>query len=542
MNSLVEQIDEGGRDRGLALQGLGRIAEGNASVAGLHLEGLTPDLSVVIPALIQEAERNSTLAIKTLGLIGPDAHDAVPVLLDNLESSKLSGGSIESATALGMIGVKDRSVVSALVGLLDVDRTDVSSSNSNRKRSTWTTPDQSALRKSVAKPLGQLAAHADLSVPALIALMDFYYIGGSEGQNLAIEAVMAFGSEARQAIPKLTELLSNSNTMQKAKAALHAIDPDSSGTTIYLSAQLSSQETLSQIRAAKALGILGPEARSAMPALLDIADSSDDELVASWSGYALWKIDPASHDPDRAVPALVSVLEGPAYPFASKRSALADLGAMGPAAKSALPAISRMRGDDENNTLLPAITEAEIKIGPMRPKNTGTSSSESESSNAEPMQDLEILQAIVESIPDHRHSSLEAEYDAAGNLVRLSLVGATLEQSRVNQLRSLDHLKELDLSSCRLPESMCRLTIARITSLEDLSLNGCRSVSDADLTHLAKLPNLKSLQLGRTAVTFKGLEAFENERPGVVDPVSLDAIRFSWTAPLLSPLPQIVRA
>jgi HEAT repeat protein len=111
-----------------------------------------------------------------------------------------------------------------------------------------------------------------------------------------------------------------------------------------------------QAQGAFGLSQLGPEAREAVPDLIEALKK--DSLVRQNAALALGQIGP---DAREAVPALIEVLGDSEWII--RRQAAIALGRIGPDARAALPALQRLLKDSERQ-VRDAAREAIAKVGP----------------------------------------------------------------------------------------------------------------------------------------------------------------------------------
>ena len=117
-----------------------------------------------------------------------------------------------------------------------------------------------------------------------------------------------------------------------------------------------------RLNAILSLGVIGPpEAKQAVPALLEAA-SSDDRAVALRAAEALATIDPASAA--SRIPLLLEWI-GAGEDVTVRVTAMATLGEIGPAAAAAVPALLEAADEEEINVSLAAIA-ALSKIDPVK--------------------------------------------------------------------------------------------------------------------------------------------------------------------------------
>ena len=119
------------------------------------------------------------------------------------------------------------------------------------------------------------------------------------------------------------------------------------------------KSTVSRVNAIIALGEIGPEARSAVAAMLEATRSADLQF-AGRAVEALVKVDPRS-----ALTRLSTLLDWmrPGQDSAVRLSAMASLRDLGPAAATAIPALADLT-DEEDLTISAAAIEAISKIDP----------------------------------------------------------------------------------------------------------------------------------------------------------------------------------
>jgi HEAT repeat protein len=118
-----------------------------------------------------------------------------------------------------------------------------------------------------------------------------------------------------------------------------------------------------RVQGAYGLGLHGPEAAPAVPAL-GRALQAPDLLLRTQAAVALGQIGP---DARAAVPQLEAALGDAEWTV--RRQAALSLGQIGPDARAALPALSRLQSHDPNGLVRKAAREAVSKIA-----NSATSS------------------------------------------------------------------------------------------------------------------------------------------------------------------------
>ena len=161
-------------------------------------------------------------------------------------------------------------------------------------------------------------------------------------RSAAAIALGGIGPEAKSAVPALAEVLDDINeeeTVQRdAEAAIRSIGHAAVPT---LTALLKDKDEGVRGNAARALGIIGPEAETAIPDLTRMVTDKDagyrDRLGAC---YAFGKIGPAAK---AAIPAITEMLKDRYTPV--REAAAESLGEIGPTAKPAIPALTELLKD-----------------------------------------------------------------------------------------------------------------------------------------------------------------------------------------------------
>jgi HEAT repeat protein len=180
-------------------------------------------------------------------------------------------------------------------------------------------------------------------VPALVEGLQ------QKGEDVRIKAshyLLRTGPDAKGAIPSLTKLLDDTvpEVRLEAALALVGIDPSKAGGGVpALIAGVESDNDNSVLRAAKALAVLGPVAKSAAPALLAKCDTEYPQWRL-YSAEALARIQP-SQTP-KAVEVLVGLLKGKKGAVAH-RHAITVLRRIGPNAKAAMPTLTALLADKD---------------------------------------------------------------------------------------------------------------------------------------------------------------------------------------------------
>jgi hypothetical protein len=204
-----------------------------------------------------------------------------------------------------------------------------------------------AARVEATRTLTKLGARGAVAVPDLVAVLD--RLRGTEQETLQeaiVEALGQMGAAARVALPSF------------AKATKRTIDIDlaiKSSTDLILAAsdsqdidaltqQLQSRDASLRLRAAKALGDLGPAARIAVPGLAALLTDTDNDARRA-AIRALRLIDPTAKPTEALVRAVALDLKDP---DANVRLVAArTLGRFGSAAAIAAPDLDAARADSD---------------------------------------------------------------------------------------------------------------------------------------------------------------------------------------------------
>jgi HEAT repeat protein len=360
--------------------------------------GIGPAARGAVPPLIRAIRRPdgeqglellAGYAIQALGCIGPDANAAVPALnallgrtdRDNFEvvvaldrigappvrklrDDFLRTGDVSIGYELGWLGPKAREAAPALRELL-VDK-------------------RPQVRFSAAAALAAVEPAASESIPVLIEALD--HLNDRELEvDAAIWAVAHLGPRAKRAVPKLIDLILAGCDYTEVFRALVRIDPDGKECVPALISSLDHDDPAVVATAANCLGLLGPRARAAVPALAKVLardfaarDGLDGPDPRVRAAKALERIGPHAKP---AIPVLISalkrrapvrnddgqdIIEGNDYFVAA--AALA-LGSFGPDAKAAVaPLIEVVRTELKDNANWQVRQSAIVALGRIGPE------------------------------------------------------------------------------------------------------------------------------------------------------------------------------
>jgi HEAT repeat protein/Tfp pilus assembly protein PilF len=188
------------------------------------------------------------------------------------------------------------------------------------------------MRREAAMVLGKVGPGARDAVPALTQALDDR---AEKVRSAAAYALGEIGRESKEAAPFLVKLLkdSSADVRESAGKALSKVEPDASGVVIRaLTEDLKNEKPAFRARAARALRSFGPEAKAAVPLLVDVLKAED-----------VW----------------------------SRKEASRTLGEIGPAAKEAVPALLRSLNERDVDArvsaaaaLLRVAPESEAKLTP----------------------------------------------------------------------------------------------------------------------------------------------------------------------------------
>lgn len=206
------------------------------------------------------------------------------------------------------------------------------------------------------------------------ATRDFYRHGLISGANAAelltgrlrdeadpsvrrdvVEKLGELGPPAREAVPVLETATQDedSDVREAASDALARVSPEDAVKTLVKNLKASQWQV--RCGAAQMLGEMGPAARDAIPAL-KAATRDDDPNVQAAALDALVKLAPGD-----AVKPLVPKLNAGEPP--ERQIAAQMLGAIGPAAREAIPALQKATQDNDSNVQAAAL-EALVKVSP----------------------------------------------------------------------------------------------------------------------------------------------------------------------------------
>ena len=257
-----------------------------------------------VERLIRELQETDSdvrsIAAVTLGEIGPEAEDAVPILIKLLQDQDEEGFvRANAATALGKIGEGASKAVPALINALrDQDKyVRKDAAEALEKIGTPRTIKTVKDRYRVVIPLGWTGSEDE--VPALIQALQ------NENKDVRVNAVVTLGQiESEDVVPVLIEALQDQDEWVRVNAAwtLGQRGKSASKAVPILIKALQDQDEWVRYHAAMALGEIGESASKAVPALIN-ALQDQDKYVRRYATGALGKIGKAT------VPVLIQTLK-----------------------------------------------------------------------------------------------------------------------------------------------------------------------------------------------------------------------------------------
>jgi HEAT repeat protein len=230
-------------------------------------------------------------AAEALGDIGPSAYLATPQLVKALQD-KNTDVRRQAAYALGQIGSKAKGAVPALTKAL--------------------TDDNLVVRQRAAAALGMIGPEAKSAVPALVRLMQSPQEGvpvEDSGQLDAVIAIGDIGPAAKDAIPALMTSIKVGEQHMRLLAlrSLAKVAPHDQALMTLLKTWLKGNSLPMRRAAVGALGELGPDAKQAVPDLIeaagakDIPNAKDARSLRLAIISALRSIAPASREAENAL-------------------------------------------------------------------------------------------------------------------------------------------------------------------------------------------------------------------------------------------------
>ena len=213
------------------------------------------------------------------------------------------------------------------------------------------------VRGNVVDALSTLGVKA---LPKLIKALE-----NDEMQSLAVAVIHRLGPAAKDAVPALILELKDPDPgyRQEVEFALAAIGPEAKAAVPALLEHMtdSKEEPKDRYTACYALGKIGPAAAAAVPSLRENM-AGDDKFLKVASVWALLHIQPEDRPLKAfAVPLLIKGLEESERDLVKVEVATA-LGAIGPTAQAAIPALEKAAKDDDSAAVRTAAADALKRI------------------------------------------------------------------------------------------------------------------------------------------------------------------------------------
>ncbi len=173
--------------------------------------------------------------------------------------------------------------------------------------------------------------------------------------SAAADGLARMREKARPAIPPLMEL-SKTGSKRDRQAALQALgyigkrDRAVAPTVVALLVEVlqdKTQAVANRVMAAGALGIIGPDAKAAVPGLREVLQGEDAEEGGRLHGTVLSALGAIGPEAAAAVPDLIAILRDRKQAWWNRGNAAEALGNIGPTAKAAIPALTEAVKDED---------------------------------------------------------------------------------------------------------------------------------------------------------------------------------------------------
>jgi HEAT repeat protein len=285
---------------------IGALSDENIDVQGASILALSRfgGEPGVVPALIDMFDREDSylrycVAI-SLGLIGPEAREAIPDLIEclNDEDSLVRSSAAES---LGLIGHNTMRAVNALIKAIDdvdelvrrsaayaLGQVDCGSVEATEALISALDDDHNYVRRSAINALGSIRANASQAVPAIVEALDD---SDADVRRAAVVSLGKFGADAASAVPKLKALLyEERNLYIPVNYALFMIGDRPDARLESMLEYLRSCNKNARYQVAFYIGEIGPQAKDAVPALIEMLNG--EGALPNAAALALGKIGP----------------------------------------------------------------------------------------------------------------------------------------------------------------------------------------------------------------------------------------------------------
>jgi HEAT repeat protein len=205
------------------------------------------------------------------------------------------------------------------------------------------------IKRHAAMKLGTMGRESKDAVPALIEALSDPDPGIKDE---VADALGKIGPLAKAAVPALVAFLQDTSievVRSQAALALANIGPDAAPAIPALIKALSDPDPAVRQVSARALGDLGVVSRAAVPALISVLDS-DDRLFRQNACMAVLEIGLDEKDIKDMIPRLSDEID------CIRSCAARSLGALGPSAAAAIPALTKLTDDPSVYVRLDATT------------------------------------------------------------------------------------------------------------------------------------------------------------------------------------------
>lgn len=219
------------------------------------------------------ASQRNDWGLSGFGILGAEAKNAVPALIDILENSDSPDMRGKAAYALGQIGPAAKQAVPALIR--SVTATNRPANGMPASAFGYTNPEPAAV-----VALGRIRAEPTIVVPILLRSM------ADTNRVVSVTGIVAlgdFGPDAENAIPDLLAEATNSTSPLRyfAMRALGKIHARPELVLPVLKDFLTNQAARIRMAAAYGLGSFGPAAKPALSNLLGLTKDNDEYVRAA---------------------------------------------------------------------------------------------------------------------------------------------------------------------------------------------------------------------------------------------------------------------
>jgi HEAT repeat protein len=327
-------------------EGVGQDMQGSVShVAVFSLEAIGPAAHAAIPALLEESKINGShlqlYAIRALGSVACADKTVLAALMEFVKDKVRPEVRIAAGRALTRIGPDAKDALPLLLEAL-------------QDKETRGRAGASPLRASAAQALAAIDIEGKVAVPAFMAVLTDRETDG-ELRNSIFAALERLGPGGKPAIPQLAELMKNGSTARARDGAAKVLTSIGADAVPVLIEALKNGDPVIRDRALLALWHMGPAAKTAAPDLLSLWEAPNSLVLIPNVKVPLAAMGSA------AVPALVQGLKSPHRSV--RVTALLVLSDMGSAGREAVPALIKYLDDTDPQIRLLA-AQALGSVGP----------------------------------------------------------------------------------------------------------------------------------------------------------------------------------